>query len=130
MFKFLLFPFFFITISYGQIVGCTDKLASNYNPEATINNCKCSYPFTKVKTKFTAKLSDSLIRTSGLIFFDNLLWTHNDHFDSTFYGLELKGEIKKKTNLTKLKYRDLEDISQDSTYIYIGDFGNNNLGNR
>lgn len=130
MFRFLLFPFFFITISYSQTMDCTDKLASNYNPEAAINNCKCSYPFTKVKTKFTAKLSDSLIRTSGLIFFDNLLWTHNDHFDSTFYGLDLNGEIKKKTNLTKLKYRDLEEVSQDSAYIYIGDFGNNNLGNR
>lgn len=130
MFRFLLLPLFFTTLSYGQIVGCTDKLASNYNPKATINDCKCSYPSTKIKTKLTLKLSDSLMRTSGAIFFDNLLWTHNDHFDSTFYGLDLKGKIQKKIDLIKLKYRDLEEISQDSNYIYIGDFGNNNLGNR
>ncbi len=130
MFKFLVLCFFFITISYSQIPGCTDKLASNYNPKAIINDCKCSYSFTKVKTLFTTKLSDSLIRTSGLISFDNLLWAHNDHFDSTFYGLDQNGKIKKKVNLPKLKYQDLEEISQDSTYLYIGDFGNNNLGNR
>jgi hypothetical protein len=130
MFKFLLLPFLFISISYGQISGCTDPLASNFNPKATINNYECWYASAKVKPTFTVKLSDSLIRTSGLISFDNLLWTHNDHFDSTFYGLDLKGEIKKKTNFTKLKTNDWEDIAQDSSYIYIGDFGNNNLGNR
>lgn len=123
--------FFLITkVSFGQISGCTDKLASNYNPKATVNDCKCWYASAKVKPKSTAKLSDSLIRTSGLIAFDNLLWTHNDHFDSTFYGLDLKGEIKKKINIPKLKTNDWEEISQDSSSIYIGDFGNNNLGNR
>lgn len=123
--------FFLITkVSFGQISGCTDKLASNYNPKATVNDCKCWYASAKVKPKSTAKLSDSLIRTSGLIAFDNLLWTHNDHFDSTFYGLDLKGEIKKKINIPKLKTNDWEEISQDSSFIYIGDFGNNNLGNR
>ena len=125
-----MFSFLFITASYGQTKGCIDRLASNFNPKATVNNCKCWYASAKVKPKFTAKLSDSLIRTSGLIAFDNLLWTHNDHFDSTFYGLDLKGEVKKKINIPKLKTDDWEEISQDSAYLYIGDFGNNNLGNR
>lgn len=130
MFKFLVLSFLFTTISYGQISGCTDKLATNYNPKATINNCACWYASAKGKPKLTSKLSDSLIRTSGLISFDNLLWTHNDHFDSTFYGLDFNGKIKKKITIPKLKTNDWEAISQDSTYIYIGDFGNNNLGNR
>ena len=130
MVKFLILFSLITAISYGQISGCTDKLASNYNPKATINDCKCWYASAKVKPTFTTKLSDTLIRTSGLIPFENLLWTHNDHFDSTLYGLDLKGKIKKKINLPKLKTDDWEEISQDSTYIYIGDFGNNNLGNR
>ncbi|PKB17761.1 hypothetical protein [Flavobacterium sp. 5] len=130
MFNFLILFFLFITSSYNQTSGCTDRLASNYNPKATKNNCKCWYASAKVKPKYTAKLSDSLIRTSGLTPFDGLLWTHNDHFDSEFYGLDLKGEIKKKITLKKLKYTDWEEITQDSSYIYIGDFGNNNLGNR
>lgn len=128
--KFLMLFFLIISASYGQISGCTDRLATNYNPKATINDCKCWYASAKVKPIFTTKLSDSLIRTSGLIPFDNLLWTHNDHFDSTLYGLDLKGEIKKKINLPKLRTDDWEEVSQDSTYIYIGDFGNNNRGNR
>jgi hypothetical protein len=128
--KFLIFFFLITSTSYGQISGCTDKLATNYNPKATINNCECWYASAKVKPDFTVKLSDSLIRTSGIIAFDNLLWTHNDHFDSTLYGLDLVGKIKKKTNLPNLKTNDWEEISQDSSYIYIGDFGNNNLGNR
>lgn len=130
MVKFLILFFLIATTSHGQISGCTDKLASNYNPKATRNDCKCWYASAKVKPNFTSKLSDSLIRTSGLIAFDNLLWTHNDHFDSTFYGLDMKGQIKKKIDLTKLKTNDWEEVSQDSTYIYIGDFGNNNQGNR
>lgn len=65
-----------------------------------------------------------------MIAFDNLIWTQNDHFDSTFYGLDLKGKIREKVNLPKVKTKDWEAISQDSSYIYIGDFGNNNLGNR
>jgi hypothetical protein len=130
MTKYLIFFFLITTTFYGQISGCTDKMATNYNPKATKNDHNCWYDSTKVKPKFTTKLSDSLIRTSGLISFDNLLWTHNDHFDSTFYGIDHKGKIKKKINLKKLKYNDWEEVSQDSTYIYIGDFGNNNLGNR
>lgn len=128
--KFLILFSLIVSASYGQISGCTDRLATNFNPKATKNNCKCWYTSVKVKPKFTARLSDSIQRTSGLISFDNLLWTHNDHFDSTFYGLDTKGRIKKKINLKKLQYTDWEEVSQDSTYIYIGDFGNNNTGDR
>lgn len=128
--KFLLFFLLFLTSSYSQISGCIDKLASNYNPKATINDCKCWYASARVKPKFTAKLSDSIKGTSGLIHFDGLFWTHNDHFETNFYGLDSKGSIKKKINLSKLKCEDWEDVSQDSSYIYVGDFGNNYSGNR
>ncbi|MGQ7944859.1 T9SS C-terminal target domain-containing protein [Flavobacterium sp. WC2509] len=122
--------FLITTTSYSQISGCTDKLASNFNPKATKNNCQCVYASAKVKPKFTAKLSDSISETSGLISFDNLLWTHNDHAETTFYGLDLEGKIKKKINFQKLKCNDWEDVAQDSTYLYIGDFGNNYRGDR
>lgn len=116
--------------SYAQIKGCTDRFATNFDPKATENNGSCWYASAKVKPEFSTKLSDSIIRTSGLIYYEDLLWTQNDHFDSTFYGLDLKGKIKKKVNLTGVKSNDWEEISQDSLYLYIGDFGNNNQGNR
>lgn len=129
--KNLPFLFFLIlTSSYGQISGCTDALAKNFNPNATNNDGSCVYASVKVKTKTSVKLEDSLMETSGLMPFDNLLWTHNDDHDNTIYGLDSNGKIQKKVKLEKVKNNDWEEISQDSSYIYIGDFGNNFQGNR
>lgn len=132
-FKFMknifLFLFFFTTLSYAQIQGCTDSLAKNFHANTTENDGSCKYRKAKIKPLFTIKLSDSISETSGLIAFDNLLWTHNDDHDTNIYALNLKGEIQKKINLIGLKNKDWEEIAQDSSYIYINDFGNNS-GNR
>lgn len=126
----LIFFFLILTSSYGQISGCTDALAKNFNPNATNNDGSCIYASAKVKTKTSVKLEDSLMETSGLMAFDNLLWTHNDDHDNTIYGLDFSGKIQKKIKLEKVKNNDWEEISQDSSYIYVGDFGNNFQGNR
>ncbi len=128
--KNILFFLLCITSTYGQISGCTDSLAENFKPNATINNGSCLYAFAKIKPESTLKISDSLIETSGLIAFDNLLWTHNDDHDTTIYGLDSIGKIKKKIKLENVVNTEWEEISQDSIYIYIGDFGNNSRGNR
>ena len=122
--------FLSITSIYGQISGCTDSLAKNYNPKASINNGSCQYASAKIKPESSMNLSDSLIETSGLIAFNNLFWTHNDDHDSTLYGLDSNGKIQTKIELENVKNNDWEEISQDSTSIYIGDFGNNYKGNR
>lgn len=116
--------------SYSQISGCTDSLAKNFNPKATTNDGSCLYETAKIKPLTSLKLSDSLVETSGLIAFDNLLWTHNDDHDTTIFGLDSNGIIQKKIKLEKVKNIDWEEISQDSLYLYIGDFGNNYQGNR
>ena len=128
--KAILFFLLFINSIYGQNTGCTDALAKNFDPNATINNGSCLYNSTKIKPIISQKLSDSLRETSGLIAFDNLLWTHNDDHDTTIYGLDSNGNIQKKIKLEKVKNNDWEEISQDSSYLYIGDFGNNYRGNR
>lgn len=119
-----------VSTSYGQISGCTDVLAKNFNPNAKNNDGSCVYASAKIKIKTSIKLKDSLRETSGLMAFDNLLWTHNDDHDNTIYGLDSNGIIKKKIKLENIKNNDWEEISQDSSYIYIGDFGNNFQGNR
>jgi hypothetical protein len=116
--------------SYSQISSCTDSITKNYNPKVTNNDENSLYETTKIDPLTSLKLSDSLKETSGLIAFDNLLWTHNDDHDSTIYGLDSNGKIRKKIKLEKVKNNDWEEISQDSSYIYIGDFGNNYQGNR
>ncbi|MES2239952.1 MAG: T9SS C-terminal target domain-containing protein [Bacteroidota bacterium] len=130
--KKVIFLLFLLSINQiqSQILGCTDPLSKNYNPLATVNNGSCKYKSAKIKPVFTTKLSDSIIETSGLISFDNLLWTHNDDTDTTIYGLDTLGKIKKKINLKNVINTDWEEISQDNNYLYVGDFGNNYRGNR
>lgn len=125
--------FFFLTITasvYSQVPGCTDPQAENYNAKAGQNNGSYSYKSLKLKPEYSFRLSDSLKETSGLIYFKNLLWTHNDDHDKTIYGLDSLGKIKKKIVLEQTANHDWEEISQDSTHLYIGDFGNNYSGNR
>ena len=128
--KAILFFLLFITSAHSQISGCTDSSAKNFNPNAAINDGSCVYTSAKIKPETTQQLNDTLIETSGLIGFDNLLWTHNDDTDTTIYGMDSNGKIKKKIKLEKVVNTDWEEISQDSSYIYIGDFGNNSRGNR
>ncbi|PBJ14551.1 hypothetical protein [Flavobacterium sp. ACN6] len=118
------------TSSYSQISGCTDPMAENFNPKETENDGSCSYKKVKLKPEFSKDLSDSIKETSGLIAFDNLLWTHNDDHDKTIYGLDSLGKIKRKIVLNDIVNHDWEEIAQDSSHIYIGDFGNNYSGNR
>jgi hypothetical protein len=128
--KLILFFFLIFTTTNAQIAGCTDSVSKNYNPNAIVNDGSCNYETLKIKPIFKNKLSDSIKETSGLLFFKNLLWTHNDDHDKTIYGLDSLGVIRKKIILDKIINHDWEEISQDSSFIYIGDFGNNASGNR
>lgn len=130
MLKTILLFFLISASANAQISGCTDPLSKNYNPMANINDGSCLYASLKIKPEYSKKLSDSIKETSGLISFNNLLWTHNDDHDKTIYGLDSLGQIKRKIVLNEVINNDWEEISQDSTHIYIGDFGNNYTGNR
>lgn len=130
MLRILLFFLLSIFSIQAQISGCTDPLSKNYNPNATQNDGSCVYKNLKIRPEYSIKLSDSIKETSGLIVFDHLLWTHNDDHDKTIYGLDSLGKIKKKIILEQAINHDWEEISQDSSYLYIGDFGNNLSGNR
>ncbi|MBZ4043060.1 T9SS C-terminal target domain-containing protein [Flavobacterium hibisci] len=128
--EYLFILLFFSFTTYSQILGCTDPLSKNYNPNATLNDGSCLYKKINIKPEYSFFLNDSIKETSGLIAFDHLLWTHNDDHDKTIYGLDSLGKIKKRIILKNAINHDWEEISQDSSYIYIGDFGNNYSGNR
>ncbi|OXA77562.1 hypothetical protein SAMN05444397_102560 [Flavobacterium aquidurense] len=129
--KKLAFLFFLMLNSIqAQISGCTDPLSKNYNSKATVNDGSCDYETFKTKPIVTHRLSDSIKETSGLVSFEQLLWTHNDDHDKTIYGLDSLGKIRRKIVLDQTLNHDWEEISQDSSHIYIGDFGNNASGNR
>lgn len=125
---------FLLLISIGssqaQISGCTDPLSKKYNPFATINDGSCYYSSVKIRQKYSVALYKVLKETSGLTQSDSLLWTHSDDTDNTFYAIDTKGVIQKKIQLKNVTNTDWEEISQDSSYFYIGDFENNVDGNR
>jgi len=112
--------------AFAQISGCTDAKSKNYNPEATINDGSCTYKNQKIKPLISKVLEPRIHETSGLIYWDNKFWTINDDTDTFVHSLdENSGKIIKSYNLKNTRNRDWEEISQDSTYIYVGDIGNN-----
>jgi len=114
----------------GQIKGCTDPVAINYNSSATINDGSCIYNPGTAEPLASYLLSETISETSGLIVWNDQLWTHNDNTDTNIYSLDtLDGKITQIYSLVGIKNRDWEEISQDEEYIYLGDFGNN-AGNR
>ena len=77
-------------------------------------------------------LPATISETSGLLFFNGKLITHNDSGDAAnLYELDtITGNITRTINISNATNVDWEDITQDDTYIYLGDFGNNSNGNR
>lgn len=121
----------FIANANAQISGCTDPLSKNYNPQATLNDGSCEYKKAKIKTEFSRLLDKKLHETSGLVMWDGKLWSHNDDKDTSIYSLDIiSGKIQQSYELKNVINKDWEEISQDSTYLYVGDFGNNTSGNR
>jgi hypothetical protein len=85
----------------------------------------------EVKILNTYDLPDELRETSGLIYYNNLIWTFNDSGGEPelYAWSEKDSAIVKRVTLWNAYNFDWEDITQDSTYIYVGDIGNN-FGNR
>ena len=117
--------------AHAQECGCTDPRALNYNPDATVNDGSCVYEQTTVTPYFTTPLSDTLNGTSGLMFFDNMLFTHNDHYDQSLYRIDTAdAHIIEQLYFAGIPFQDVEDCDHDSLYVYLGDMGNNNSGDR
>lgn len=76
-------------------------------------------------------LSKKIDETSGIIYYDNFIWTFNDSGgEAEIYKIDsVTGEILQTVRLNNAKNTDWEDITHDEDFIYIGDFGNN-WGNR
>ena len=56
-----------INYSDGQTYGCTDPLATNYNPTAVINDGNCIYNSTSISPFISFNLANELLETSGII---------------------------------------------------------------
>lgn len=114
----------------AQVCGCTDSLAINYNADATINDGSCEYESVTIETTTIGMLDSLLDGTSTLFFWNNGFWTFNDHNDNCLYLIDsTNATITNTLCINGLISKDMEEISQDSLYLYFGDVGNNR-GNR
>ncbi len=110
--------------------GCTDPLASNFDPSATEDDSSCIYDPVYISSEWSKELDEQISETSGLILWDGFLWTFNDNTDTRLYFIDTAtAEIIGDYNLPGVVNQDWEDIAQDQNFIYLGDFGNNS-GNR
>jgi hypothetical protein len=75
----------------------------------------------------TFNFPDILIETSGLIYYRGLVWSFNDSGgEPEIYSYSMDDSfIKQRITLWNGKNYDWEEIAQDSSCIYVGDFGNN-----
>lgn len=73
-------------------------------------------------------LPQEIWETSGLIFYNDRLITHNDSGNTTeLFELDTTSlQITRRVIVENASNTDWEDITQDNDFIYIGDFGNNN----
>lgn len=83
--------------------------------------------FSQENIEVLSVLPSEISETSGLIFHNGKLITHNDsgnsaqlfEIDTTSY------QITRTVTISNVENVDWEDLAQDGLYIYIGDFGNN-----
>jgi len=129
--RLMLFTFFFLLVSaaFAQ-PGCTDWQALNFDADATENDGSCIYPQSSLMLEFVQTLPDSLNETSGLLWYENMIWTHNDGGNpSRFYGWEPGFAIEVVTDID-LGNSDWEDFADDGMMGYVLDLGNNSNGVR
>ena len=107
--------------------GCTDPLANNYDAAAITNDGSCTYSTTDYSLTEIAILPDLINESSGLVFFDDQLWTHNDKGgEDKIYQIDTStGVVIQTVVIAAADNDDWEDLAQDENHIYIGDFGNN-----
>jgi len=79
----------------------------------------------KVATVVT--LNNMVKESSGLVYIDGTLWTHNDSGgEAKLYAIDRStGNIFKTVVVSNAKNVDWEDLAFNSTDLFIGDFGNN-----
>ncbi|HEX8561590.1 MAG TPA: T9SS C-terminal target domain-containing protein [Flavobacterium sp.] len=79
-----------------------------------------------VKAEVSWKLPDTIPEGSGLLAWNNLLWTHNDSGSAKLYALSPQtGEIVANYTLPDVENNDFEDLADDDHFFYVGAIGNN-----
>lgn len=81
----------------------------------------------EVTLRKVCDLPAELVESSGIIFYDGLLWSFNDSGNRpVLYGVDTTDcQVKRRIYFRGVSNIDWEAIAQDSEFVYIADIGNN-----
>ncbi len=90
-----------------------------------------TFVFSQENAQELGNLPNAISEASGLLFHNGKLIAHNDSGNGAkLFELDtITLQITRTVTISNAENVDWEDLAQDSTHIYIGDFGNN-LGTR
>ena len=108
----VLFVVLFLPLSlFGQVI------TENITQVARCNCCALK------KTPHT--INSKIDEGSGLTAWNGKLWTHNDSGRQTLFAMDSLSYTLLEEYKLPVKNVDWEEITQDSRFLYIGNFGNN-----
>ncbi len=113
------------TIAVGLIVGMLISMGCRTNKQDLPKAVQVFPIDTTIRTLFD--LPAVVDESSGIIKWNNALWTHNDSKNEAalFEVNKEDGSLVQTIDIAGLNNKDWEELAQDESYIYIGDFGNN-----
>src|SRR4051794_12961884 len=89
----------------------------------------CSNKGNTSKLDYKEELSKPLTEISGMVADGNVLWAITDKPHAKVYKLDLKGKLQQEITVNSAEATDVEAVTKDNGYVYIGDVGDND-GNR
>ncbi|MFM2386745.1 MAG: hypothetical protein RL660_1502 [Bacteroidota bacterium] len=111
----------------AQIFGCTDIMATNFNPAATQNDGSCLYAPVSRNASLIKTLDASLNENSALTLIADTLLTINDGGGATsILAIDTSlGTIIRSHKLRTASNIDWEAMCATASYLYVADVGNN-----
>lgn len=119
--------FLLYSFSVQAQMGCLDPQALNYDAQATISDGSCEYPLTTLPANEIADLPGELDECSGFVRLEEAFLGINDSgADAVLTFLDtMSFQLTAQTAVSAAGNVDWEELTQDDTHLYIGDFGNN-----
>lgn len=114
-------------IFWGLILGFKPLLSIPVSDSLPVGDDGGVHTMIFYKPKVQAILPKEVNETSGLIFWDNSLWTLNDSGNKpVLYRLDkVTGKVTQRIRIKNAVNHDWEALTQDKENIYIGDVGDN-----
>jgi hypothetical protein len=116
----------YLLMAMLPLAGCADPKNNNLVDAGPNDSLSNNEPI-RLTLPLAFQLPHEVRETSGLVFYNGKLWTHNDsnHLPVLYAIDTATAEVVQRVTLSNAQNVDWEEITMDDAYLYIGDFGNN-----